>query len=89
MREVRWSTRRAWIAPGLSSRDAAGVPDVMRGEETQILGGSSELPDERMDLPAGTHSKWVEVRDGMVVRFSTHMTGEVSPCSRRTAFSAA
>jgi 2-dehydro-3-deoxygalactonokinase len=62
-----------WIVPGLSCRDAAGVPDVMRGEETQILGCGI---DGAICLP-GTHSKWVEVRNGKIERFSTHMTGEV------------
>ncbi|HXY21452.1 MAG TPA: 2-dehydro-3-deoxygalactonokinase, partial [Burkholderiaceae bacterium] len=42
--EVRWGdARRAWIVPGLSCRDPQGVPDVMRGEETQILGALSQL----------------------------------------------
>jgi 2-dehydro-3-deoxygalactonokinase len=77
LREVRWGERRAWIAPGLSSRDAAGVPDVMRGEETQILGVLEELPQSAWICLPGTHSKWVEVHDGKIVRFSTHMTGEV------------
>jgi len=77
LREVRWGRRRAWIAPGLSSRDAAGVPDVMRGEETQILGVLDGLPVAASICLPGTHSKWVEVRDGTIVRFSTHMTGEV------------
>jgi 2-dehydro-3-deoxygalactonokinase len=77
LREVRWDERRAWIAPGLSSRDAAGVPDVMRGEETQLLGVLDQLPASAWICLPGTHSKWVEVRDGTVVRFSTHMTGEV------------
>src|SRR5258708_2562150 len=35
MQKIEWGDgRRAWIAPGLSCRDGAGVPDVMRGEET-------------------------------------------------------
>lgn len=62
-----------WIVPGLSCRDSAGVPDVMRGEETQILGSGVE---GTICLP-GTHSKWVEVRNGRIERFSTFMTGEV------------
>ena len=77
--EVTWgSARRAWIAPGLSSRDAAGVPDVMRGEETQILGVLDDLPFEAawVCLP-GTHSKWVEIRQRRIAAFATHMTGEV------------
>jgi 2-dehydro-3-deoxygalactonokinase len=62
-----------WIVPGLSCRDSAGVPDVMRGEETQILGCGME---GTLCLP-GTHSKWVEVKNGRIERFSTAMTGEV------------
>lgn len=78
LREVRWNTRRAWIAPGVTCRDASGVRDVMRGEETQILGVLHELPagEQRICMP-GTHSKWVTVKDGRIERFSTHMTGEV------------
>src|SRR5215469_12506050 len=42
---VDWGTGRlAWIIPGLTCRDAASVPDVMRGEETQILGALAALP---------------------------------------------
>lgn len=76
--EVTWGAgRRAWIAPGLSSRDAAGVPDVMRGEETQILGVLDQLSDQAWICLPGTHSKWVEVRERKISRFTTHMTGEV------------
>lgn len=71
--EVRWGRRRAWIVPGLSCGDGAGVPDVMRGEEVQVLGAGQ---DGLICLP-GTHSKWVEVRGGRIERFSTAMTGEV------------
>jgi 2-dehydro-3-deoxygalactonokinase len=69
--------RRIFIVPGVSCRDAHGVPDVMRGEETQILGAIEELgPDAVVCLP-GTHSKYVRVRDRRIVDFTTHMTGEV------------
>ena len=71
--EVRWGGRSAWIVPGVSCRDAAGVPDVMRGEEAQILGCGVE---GTVCLP-GTHSKWVEVKNGRIERFCTFMTGEV------------
>jgi 2-dehydro-3-deoxygalactonokinase len=73
LKPVTWGKRKAWIVPGVSSRDTAGVPDVMRGEETQILGCGV---DGTICLP-GTHSKWVEVRSGRIERFSTAMTGEV------------
>ena len=77
MRKVAWSRGEAWIAPGVTCRDEAGIPDVMRGEETQILGVLDQLGAGRhtVCLP-GTHSKWVEVEDGRILRFSTHMTGE-------------
>ena len=79
MVEVRWgSARSAWIAPGLSCRDAQGVPDVMRGEETQILGALEQVSARSpwICLP-GTHSKWVKIEGGRIVRFATYMTGEV------------
>jgi 2-dehydro-3-deoxygalactonokinase len=76
--EVTWGARhRAWLAPGLSSRDDDGVPDVMRGEETQILGVLDELPHAAWICLPGTHSKWVEIRGGKIARFRTHMTGEM------------
>jgi 2-dehydro-3-deoxygalactonokinase len=71
--KVAWANREGWIVPGLSCSDAAGVPDVMRGEETQILGCGV---DGTICLP-GTHSKWVQVRKARIERFSTSMTGEV------------
>jgi len=67
---------RVAIVPGLST-ELDGVPDVMRGEETQVFGALDllGLSDSTLVLP-GTHSKWVTVRDGRVQGFATHMTGE-------------
>lgn len=65
------------IAPGL--RDPQG-PDVMRGEETQLVGALALRPSlagaSNWILP-GTHSKWATVRDGAVAGFRTLMTGEL------------
>ena len=68
---------RIAIVPGLSCR-ADGVPDVMRGEETQLFGALDllGLEDGLFVLP-GTHSKWVRVAAGRINSFSTFMTGEV------------
>jgi 2-dehydro-3-deoxygalactonokinase len=65
---------RIWIVPGVSQ----DPPDVMRGEETQILGVAATLGQGRhvLCLP-GTHSKWAVLEDGQVVGFRTAMTGEV------------
>ncbi|WP_233840856.1 2-dehydro-3-deoxygalactonokinase [Dyella sp. 2HG41-7] len=66
-----------WIAPGL--RQAAPA-DVMRGEETQIVGALAQQPNLRTNarfvLP-GTHSKWATVIDSRVTAFHTVMTGEM------------
>jgi len=76
MRKVTWDGGTAWIAPGLSCHDEAGVPDVMRGEEVQILGVLDRLgPGAHTVCLPGTHSKWVEVTDGRIMRFTTHMPG--------------
>lgn len=78
MREVRWEAgnkrRHAWIVPGLTCRDAAGVHDVMRGEEVQILGAG---PVDGLVCLPGTHSKWVVVENDKIMKFSTYMTGEL------------
>src|SRR5256885_15167613 len=65
------------LIPGLSCENG-GMPDVMRGEETQILGALtlSGASDGLFLLP-GTHSKWVEAADGRILSFRTFMTGEV------------
>ena len=70
--------RRAWIVPGLITRDAQGVHDVLRGEETQLIGVLDALGtgSHTVCLP-GTHSKWVRIDDHRIVSFSTHMTGEM------------
>lgn len=67
-----------WLVPGVSYTDPAGVPDVMRGEETQIVGltGSSATAAEVFLLP-GTHSKWVPAAAGRIERFATFMSGEL------------
>ncbi len=65
------------IVPGLRTEHDDRA-DVIRGEETQIFGALAHLGMEsgRFLLP-GTHSKWVVVEHGKVVRFATYMTGEI------------
>ncbi|CDG21826.1 2-dehydro-3-deoxygalactonokinase [Xenorhabdus poinarii G6] len=64
-----------WIVPGLSvNRD--GNCNVMRGEETQLLGAWREMPASVFIMP-GTHSKWVLMKGDSVQDFRTVMTGEL------------
>ncbi len=67
---------RIHLVPGLSCRNARGMPDVMRGEETQLLGAVETGGDALWVLP-GTHSKWVRSAGGVIEGFATYMTGEL------------
>ena len=82
--QLQWVVpQRIAIVPGLQC-EHDGVPDVMRGEETQVFGalGVLGLSDALVVLP-GTHSKWVSVRGGRIHAFTTTMTGEVYGLLRR------
>jgi len=63
------------IVPGVAIFDPVR-PDVMRGEEVQIFGGRAETGDGLVCLP-GTHTKWVEIEDGAIMRFRSVMTGDL------------
>jgi 2-dehydro-3-deoxygalactonokinase len=69
------------IAPGIQAKNFRGAPDVMRGEETQIFGALTLerqlATGSHLFVLPGTHSKWVLVRDGVVARVQTHLTGEL------------
>jgi 2-dehydro-3-deoxygalactonokinase len=72
---------RVRIVPGLSCRNRLDAPDLMRGEETQVLGALKIKPELRegrhlICLP-GTHTKWVVVDDGAVTEILTAPTGEL------------
>jgi 2-dehydro-3-deoxygalactonokinase len=64
------------LVPGLSATDEAGVAEVMRGEETQVLGVLDAMGGSGLACLPGTHSKWVRVEAGRIAGFTTHMTGE-------------
>lgn len=68
------------IIPGVLQ--GGELPNVMRGEETQVLGILDTLGSDAcgtsllIGLP-GSHSKWVRAVEGQIVHFDTFMTGEV------------
>lgn len=67
---------RAWIVPGVSKEEGAW-PDVMRGEETQILGCLEQGGGDGVYVLPGTHAKWARVAGGRLADFTTYMTGDV------------
>lgn len=90
------ATRDAWLAAavtlsldgvpveimaGLACVDADGLPDVMRGEETQLYGALARSSDlatgRRIVILPGTHSKWAVIDDGAITGFRTIPTGEM------------
>lgn len=76
-----WRGTPLAIMGGLACESADGIPDVMRGEETQIFGALAldlALAQGRhlIVLP-GTHNKWALVQDGRIISFRTMPTGEL------------
>lgn len=65
-----------WIVSGLRHEN-----EVMRGEETQLIGIAEMMNnlsrDEFTCIIPGTHSKHIEVKEGVVKSFQTYMTGEL------------
>jgi 2-dehydro-3-deoxygalactonokinase len=70
-----------WIVPGIRSLALSDAVDVMRGEETQLFGWLSQDESRRegrhVICHPGTHTKWMVVDDGRLLRFVTAMTGEL------------
>lgn len=60
--------------PGL--KQDAPTPDVMRGEELQLLGASNRDGKRIVVLP-GTHSKWAAMNGPVLTHFRTVITGEI------------
>ena len=79
--DVPFEGARVKLVPGLSDADQSDTPEVMRGEETQIIGVLDRLvtDDERGEgiacLP-GSHSKWARIRDRRIVAYRTYLSGE-------------
>ena len=69
------------IVPGLKGMGLTGAPDVMRGEETQLLGwmaaDRARAQGRHLVCHPGTHAKWAMLEDGRILRFATAMTGEL------------
>jgi 2-dehydro-3-deoxygalactonokinase len=68
--------RRCVIVPGYRSL-AGGTVDVMRGEETQLLGAVALGHRSGWFVLPGTHSKWVQLEEGRILQFATYLTGEL------------
>jgi 2-dehydro-3-deoxygalactonokinase len=68
---------RSFIVPGVCFSAPDGSVDVMRGEETQLLGALALGHGDGWYVLPGTHSKWVRLQGGRVADLATYMTGEL------------
>ncbi len=66
------------IGPGSACRRTVdGQPDILRGEEIELMGlAAQRAVDGWVALP-GTHTKWARLENGRVVDFFTSMSGEI------------
>ncbi|WP_080313138.1 2-dehydro-3-deoxygalactonokinase [Burkholderia pseudomallei] len=70
--------RTLHIVPGAAL--SGEMPNVMRGEETQVIGALADHARQASEVTIvlpGTHSKWVKVRHERIETFDTFMTGEL------------
>ncbi|MDB4352108.1 2-dehydro-3-deoxygalactonokinase [Porticoccaceae bacterium] len=72
------------IISGLRTTNPLGTPDLMRGEELQLLGWmgaavglANESTGAELVVLPGTHNKWALVRGGKIETFVTALTGEL------------
>lgn len=76
---VEWFPRSQGKNPLLVISGIQTDNDVIRGEETKLVGCSSMLADDdvtQLIVVPGTHSKHVTVKRRKAVAFKTYMTGE-------------
>ena len=71
---VPFEGARVLLAPGLSI--GGEVPEVMRGEEVQIVGALAQMGQDAVACLPGSHSKWARIAGGRIEGFTTHLTGE-------------
>jgi len=75
--DVPFERAEVRLVPGVRGFDAQGLPEVMRGEETQIAGLLDAGFSAGLICLPGTHSKWATVNGGRIESFLTYMTGDV------------
>jgi 2-dehydro-3-deoxygalactonokinase len=80
---VTFSGAEVWLVPGVIGPDAAGVPEVMRGEETAAMGMLDACGGAGLVCFPGTHSKWIQLSDRKIKCFTTCMTGEIYSAVRK------
>lgn len=81
--KIPFTGAEVMLIPGVMGEDPNGVPEVMRGEETEAMGIVDTCGGFGLVCLPGTHTKWIELRDRSIVSFLTCMTGDVFAALRR------
>lgn len=68
------SGRKIHFITGLHHKSPSIQHDVLRGEETQVIGSGNSGASHF--VTPGTHSKIIDVNEGRITGFATYMTGE-------------
>lgn len=75
------------IVPGLNLNAPERDGDVMRGEETQVIGLiAADHAFTGIALCPGTHSKWTYVENGTITGFQSFITGELFALLQQKSF---
>ena len=77
LKKIEWKEKIISLISGIKKSD-----DIMRGEETQVIGITDEFinQDNVLIIIPGTHSKHIYCKDGVITDFKTFMTGEIFNC---------
>ena len=77
VKKIEWKEKIISLISGIKKSD-----DIMRGEETQVIGITDEFinQDNVLIIIPGTHSKHIYCKDGIITDFKTFMTGEIFNC---------
>jgi 2-dehydro-3-deoxygalactonokinase len=74
---IPFSRAQVQMIPGVIASDENGVPETMRGEETEAIGILETCKGNGLVCLPGSHSKWIRLRDSRIWSFRTHFTGEL------------
>jgi 2-dehydro-3-deoxygalactonokinase len=71
------------LVPGILAPGDNGVPEMIRGEETETMGILDTCGGNGLVCFPGSHSKWISLKDNKIVNFSTFLTGELFAALRK------
>jgi 2-dehydro-3-deoxygalactonokinase len=75
--KVPWANAEVLLIPGIRGTDSHGVPELIRGEETEAMGVLEICGGNGLVCMPGTHSKWINIAGNAIASFITCMTGDV------------